>query len=76
MIKVVTNSGDCTVNTGENSISEPATVRRGKRALTADGAAESRALRTHRRSSVLVALFRTPLVLLFIYKGYKSTGVG
>ena len=29
MIKVVTNSGDCTVNTGENSISEPATVKGG-----------------------------------------------
>jgi hypothetical protein len=27
LIKVVTNSGDSTVNTGENSISEPATVR-------------------------------------------------
>lgn len=75
MIKVVTNSGDCTVNTGENSIREPATVRRGKRALTAGGAAESTALRTHRRSSVLVALFPTPLVLLFIYDGYKYAGV-
>lgn len=29
LIKVVTNSGDCTVNTGENSISEPATVKGG-----------------------------------------------